>query len=85
MACSFWAWIGLPLLLGTVIGLTSALLLSGLAHVRLKIPSFIATLAMGGVLYSSALVVSKDDAEGSLWAEIKEGMGPLSLTVKKAK
>jgi ribose transport system permease protein len=35
-------------------------LLSGLAHVRLKIPSFIATLAMGGVLYSSALVVSKE-------------------------
>jgi ribose transport system permease protein len=33
-------------------------LLSGLAHVRLKIPSFIATLAMGGVLYSSALVIS---------------------------
>jgi ribose transport system permease protein len=33
-------------------------LLSGLAHVRLKIPSFIATLAMGGVLYSSALVLS---------------------------
>src|SRR6188472_875779 len=28
-------------------------LLSGLAHVRLKIPSFIATLASGGVLYSS--------------------------------
>jgi ribose transport system permease protein len=35
-------------------------LLSGLAHVRLKIPSFIATLAMGGVLYSAALVVSKE-------------------------
>jgi ribose transport system permease protein len=33
-------------------------LLSGLAHVRLKIPSFIATLASGGVLYSSALVIS---------------------------
>jgi ribose transport system permease protein len=33
-------------------------LLSGIAHVRLKIPSFIATLAMGGVLYSSALVIS---------------------------
>jgi ribose transport system permease protein len=32
--------------------------LSGIAHVRLKIPSFIATLAMGGVLYSSALVIS---------------------------
>jgi ribose transport system permease protein len=35
-------------------------LLSGLAHVRLKIPSFIATLAMGGVLYSTALVISKE-------------------------
>jgi len=35
-------------------------LLSGLVHVRLKIPSFIATLAMGGVLYSAALVVSKE-------------------------
>ena len=28
---------------------------SGIAHVRLKIPSFIATLAMGGVLFSAAL------------------------------
>jgi ribose transport system permease protein len=35
-------------------------LLSGLAHVRLKIPSFIATLAMGGVLFSTALVISKE-------------------------
>lgn len=35
-------------------------LLSGLAHVKLKIPSFIATLAIGGVLYSSALVISKE-------------------------
>ena len=34
-------------------------LLSGLAHVRLKIPSFIATLAMGGVLFSTALVISE--------------------------
>jgi ribose transport system permease protein len=33
-------------------------LLSGLAHTRLKIPSFIATLAMGGVLFSTALVSS---------------------------
>ena len=33
--------------------------LSGLAHVRLKVPSFIATLAMGGVLFSTALVSSK--------------------------
>lgn len=35
-------------------------LLSGLAHVRLKVPSFIATLAMGGVLFSTALVTSKE-------------------------
>ncbi len=35
-------------------------LLSGLAHVRLRIPSFIATLAMGGVLYSAALVISRE-------------------------
>lgn len=34
--------------------------LSGIAHVKLKIPSFIATLAMGGVLFSSALVTSKE-------------------------
>jgi ribose transport system permease protein len=33
-------------------------LLSGLAHTRLRIPSFIATLAMGGVLFSAALVSS---------------------------
>jgi ribose transport system permease protein len=33
-------------------------LLSGLAHTRLRIPSFIATLAMGGVLASTALVSS---------------------------
>ncbi len=35
-------------------------LMSGLAHVKLKIPSFIATLAMGGVLFSAALVTSKE-------------------------
>lgn len=35
-------------------------LLSGIAHVKLRIPSFIATLAMGGVLYSAALVTSKE-------------------------
>lgn len=34
--------------------------LSGIAHVKLKIPSFIATLAMGGVLFSAALVTSKE-------------------------
>jgi ribose transport system permease protein len=35
-------------------------LISGIVHVRLKIPSFIATLAMGGVLFSAALVSSKE-------------------------
>lgn len=35
-------------------------LLSGLAHVKLKVPSFIATLATGGVLFSAALVTSKE-------------------------
>jgi hypothetical protein len=30
---SIWGWVGLPLLLGMVLGLTSALLLSGLSHV----------------------------------------------------
>ena len=34
--------------------------LSGIAHVKLKIPSFISTLAMGGVLFSAALVASKE-------------------------
>jgi len=33
--------------------------LAGLAHVRLKIPSFIATLAVGGVLSGVALVISR--------------------------
>ena len=33
---------------------------SGIVHVRLKIPSFIATLAMGGVLFSAALVISRE-------------------------
>ena len=34
--------------------------LSGIAHVKLKIPSFIATLATGGVLSSIALVISHE-------------------------
>jgi ribose transport system permease protein len=46
-------------MLAVAVGLLAGLL-SGLAHVRLKIPSFIATLAMGGVLFSAALVVSKE-------------------------
>ena len=43
------------LAIGAVAGLAS-----GIVHVRLKIPSFIATLAMGGVLYSAALVISRE-------------------------
>ncbi len=35
-------------------------LLAGLAHVRLRIPSFIATLAMGGVLAGTALVIARE-------------------------
>jgi ribose transport system permease protein len=46
-------------LLAIVIGAIAGLL-SGIVHVRLKIPSFIATLAMGGVLFSAALVLSKE-------------------------
>src|SRR3712207_959172 len=41
----------LALLVGSAAGLSA-----GLAHVKLKIPSFIATLAMGGVLTGTALV-----------------------------
>jgi ribose transport system permease protein len=39
-------------------GLSGAL--AGLAHVKLKIPSFIATLAVGGVLAGIALVISHE-------------------------
>ena len=43
------------LAIGAVAGLAS-----GIVCVRLKIPSFITTLAMGGVLYSAALVISRE-------------------------
>jgi ribose transport system permease protein len=46
-------------LLAIVIGAIAGFL-SGIVHVRLKVPSFIATLAMGGVLFSAALVISKE-------------------------
>jgi ribose transport system permease protein len=48
-------YLGFPLavLIGAMAGLAG-----GLAHVRLKIPSFIATLAVGGVLAGTALVIS---------------------------
>jgi ribose transport system permease protein len=44
----------LAIVIGAIAGF-----LSGIVHLRLKIPSFIATLAMGGVLFSAALVISK--------------------------
>ena len=44
----------LAVLVGAVAGLAG-----GLAHVRLRIPSFIATLALGGVLAGTALVISR--------------------------
>jgi ribose transport system permease protein len=43
------------LLVGIVAGL-----FGGIAHVKLKIPSFIATLAVGGVLNGTALILSKE-------------------------
>ena len=55
---------GLAVALGGFAGL-----LSGLAHTRLRIPSFIATLAMGGVLFSTALVSS---GERSITLEVSE-------------
>ena len=57
----YWSFV-LAVALGALAGL-----LSGLAHTRLRIPSFIATLAMGGVLFSTALVTSRravDHARG---------------------
>jgi ribose transport system permease protein len=50
-----YASFGLAVGIGVLAGL-----LSGIAHVKLKIPSFIATLAMGGVLFSLALVTSNE-------------------------
>jgi ribose transport system permease protein len=47
--------------LATLVG-TLAGLLSGLAHVKLKIPSFIATLAIGGVAAGTALIISDAQA-----------------------
>jgi ribose transport system permease protein len=59
----YWAFV-LAVALGAFAGL-----LSGLAHTRLRIPSFIATLAMGGVLFSTALVIS---GEKSITLEVSE-------------
>ena len=59
----YWSFV-LAVALGALAGL-----LSGLAHTRLRIPSFIATLAMGGVLFSTALVTS---GEKSITLEASE-------------
>jgi ribose transport system permease protein len=59
----YWSFV-LAVALGALAGL-----LSGLAHTRLRIPSFIATLAMGGVLFSTALVTS---GEKSITLEVSE-------------
>lgn len=58
----------LSFVLAVAIGALAGLL-SGLAHTRLRIPSFIATLAMGGVLSSTALVSS---GERSITLETSE-------------
>lgn len=53
-----WAWLALPLalLVGAAIGL-----LNGLVHVKLKIPSFMASLAMGFVGTGFALLLTGGD------------------------
>lgn len=53
-----WAWLALPLALivGAVIGL-----INGLVHVRLRIPSFMASLAMGFVGTGFALLLTGGD------------------------
>jgi ribose transport system permease protein len=47
--------------IATLVG-TLAGILSGLAHVKLKIPSFIATLAIGGIAAGTALIISDAQA-----------------------
>lgn len=50
-----WGWLAIPLaLLGGLI----AGVLSGLSHTWLKVPSFIATLAVGGIVATTALIFS---------------------------
>lgn len=53
-----WAWLALPLalLVGAAVGL-----LNGLVHVKLKIPSFMASLAMGFVGTGFALLLTGGD------------------------
>src|SRR5215813_9372309 len=41
-------------------GSSFVIMLGGIDHVKLKIPSFIATLAVGGVLAGAALVISHE-------------------------
>jgi ribose transport system permease protein len=47
--------------IATLVG-TLAGILSGVAHVKLKIPSFIATLAIGGIAAGTALIISDAQA-----------------------
>ena len=47
--------------MATLVG-TLAGILSGVAHVKLKIPSFIATLAIGGIAAGTALIISDAQA-----------------------
>ena len=56
--------------IATLVG-TLAGILSGLAHVKLKIPSFIATLAIGGIAAGSALIIS--DAQAITMGERERG------------
>jgi ribose transport system permease protein len=51
----------LGFVLATLVG-TLAGILSGVAHVKLKIPSFIATLAIGGVAAGTAMIISDAQA-----------------------
>jgi ribose transport system permease protein len=52
-----YAGFGLAVACGAMAGL-----LSGVAHVKLKIPSFIATLAIGGIASGTALIISDAQA-----------------------
>ncbi|HET6518272.1 MAG TPA: ABC transporter permease [Geminicoccaceae bacterium] len=61
-------YLGFPL---AVLAGAAAGLASGLVHVKLKIPSFIATLAVGGVVAGTALIVS--DARSITMGDTERG------------
>ncbi len=54
--------LGYPAFALAVLAGALAGLLSGLAHVKLKIPSFVATLAVGGIAAGTALIISDAQA-----------------------